>query len=94
MWTDRVTARLDQAQTALQRQHERIDAAHERAEMRVTDSKLVYTRDELEGRKSIEVTTRRPTVTRVASAAILGGPIGALIGLAWRKKDRQRIQLP
>ena len=30
----------------------------------------------------------RPTVPRVALGAVLGGPIGALIGFAWRKKDR------
>ena len=35
-----------------------------------------------------EVTTSRPTVTRVIGGGLLGGPIGALAGFAWRKKKR------
>lgn len=39
------------------------------------------------------VETRRPTVTRVAAGGILGGPLGALIGLAWRKKRHDALYL-
>jgi hypothetical protein len=38
-----------------------------------------------------QIETRRPTVTRVAAGGLLGGPIGALIGFAWRKKSKQNI---
>lgn len=39
----------------------------------------------------IEYETRRPTVTRTAGMTVLFGPIGGLIGLAWRKKKKNRI---
>ena len=34
---------------------------------------------------------RRPTVTRTATGAVVAGPIGAIVGLAWRKKTRQTV---
>ena len=37
--------------------------------------------------------SRRPTVTRTATGALVAGPIGAIIGLAWRKKTRQAIRI-
>lgn len=36
---------------------------------------------------------RRPTATRTAAGAIVGGPIGALIGFAWRKKTRNKVRV-
>lgn len=63
-----------------------------------SSGKLVYSKEELEaeqaGERSVEISTRRPTLTRTAAGLITGGPIGALLGFAWRKKDRQRIRLP
>lgn len=40
---------------------------------------------------TIEVTTSRPTVTRVIAGGLLAGPVGALAGLAWWKKSKQTI---
>jgi hypothetical protein len=36
---------------------------------------------------------RRPTVTRTATGALLAGPVGAIVGLAWRKKTRQTTRV-
>lgn len=41
----------------------------------------------------VELEQRRPTVTRVAGGMLLGGIPGALLGFAWRKKERQRIRI-
>lgn len=40
------------------------------------------------------VTGRRPTVTRTGLGLLLGGLPGGLLGFAWRKKSRDRIELP
>ncbi len=37
---------------------------------------------------TVAETSSRPTVTRVAAGGLLGGPIGALMGFAWRKKRK------
>lgn len=62
------------------------------------DDRLIVSKEELEadrgGDRQVEFSTRRPTLTRTAGGLLLGGPIGALLGFAWRKKDRQRIRLP
>lgn len=41
---------------------------------------------------TVEVSTSRPTVPRVAGGMLLGGLPGALLGFAWRKKQRVRIR--
>lgn len=40
----------------------------------------------------IEIETSRPTVPRVLAGLVVGGPIGALVGFAWRKRKRQRVR--
>lgn len=40
------------------------------------------------------VTGSRPTAVRTALGFIFFGPIGALVGFAWRKKTRERIDIP
>lgn len=39
------------------------------------------------------ITSRRPTVPRVGFGLILGGIPGGLLGLAFRKKSKERIQV-
>jgi len=40
--------------------------------------------------QTIEIEGRRPTVTRVGTGLLLGGPIGGLLGFAFRKKTKQK----
>jgi hypothetical protein len=37
--------------------------------------------------------SRRPTLTRTVGGLAVGGPIGALLGFAWRKRERQPIEI-
>jgi hypothetical protein len=45
------------------------------------------------GTQTIEYETRRPTATRTAAGFLLGGPVGALIGFAARKKERKTARI-
>lgn len=72
--------------------------AHLSEDFRITDDRLVVSKDELDadrrGERIVEISTSRPTLTRTAGGLLVGGPIGALLGFAWRKRDRQKIRLP
>lgn len=38
-----------------------------------------------------EVVGRRSTVTRVIAGGLIGGPVGAIAGYAWKKKEKADV---